>query len=199
VNRSAQQPLEFSPAMLVALGLVAMIGLFGLTGSGQQQGQIERLTDQTISFEQLGVRVSPAQGWTHLSVAQRDQRINAVFVNASAHLIVRMHPFHFDTWPPTAEELLARGINTQLNDGDTLQPSLDQVDVVRKDYEHVSIDWIEVGRRRSRGAGFLVGRLQRGEVDLMVTAMTHSDTAEIDQSLSQLCDSVEFMDSSLTN
>lgn len=184
--------------MLVALSLVVMIGLLGLTGRGQPQGQIERLTDQTIQFDRLGIRVSPTEGWAHLSVPQRDPRPRADFVNASAHLIVRMHPFQFDTWPPTAEELLERGINTQLDDSDALQPTLDQVEVARKDYEHVSIDWIEIGRRRSHGAGFLIGRLQRDEVDLMVTAMTHSDSAEIDQSLAQLCDSVEFIDSFLT-
>lgn len=185
--------------MLVALGLVAMIGLFGLGGSGRQEGQIARLTDQTIDFHQLGIRVRLAQGWTHLSVAQRDQRGSVVFFNASTHLIVRMHPFQFESWPPSDQELRERGINTQLNDVDALQPSLGEVEVVHKDYEHVSIDWIEFDRRRSRGAGFLVGRLLRGDTDLMVTAMTHSDTAEIDESLRQLCDSVELMDSALPN
>jgi hypothetical protein len=67
------------------------------------------------------------------------------------------------------------------------------MEVVRKDYANVSIDWLEIERRRSRGSGVLVGRLTRDNVDLMVTAMTHSEGGDIDESLRQLCDSVEFI------
>jgi hypothetical protein len=108
-------------------------------------------------------------------------------------LIVRIHPFPFDAWPPTADELLSRGVNPQVDDVDSAQPSLDQMEVVRKDYAHVTIDWLEIERRRARGSGVLVGRLTQDNVDLMVTAMTHSDGGDIDESLRQLCDSVEFI------
>ncbi len=181
--------------MLVAIAAVLLIGLIGLQGDGQRESEIVRLSGKSISFASLGVTVGLADGWSHLSISDPSRAQQPTLVNPAAGLIVRFHRFQFQSWPPSKDELIARGVNSQTVQSSEGDRPLPEAPIVRREYAHVSIDWIEVERHRTHGSGFLVGRLKEGNVDLMVTVMAHSEATEHDRSLQQLCDSIEIIGS----
>ncbi len=170
-----QQPIEMSPMVMIAIGVVVMVGLLGRGKEDDQGADIVRLSGETIEFNSLGVKIGPAEGWSHLSTAQHHRARRLVYVNEAANLIVKFGPFPFSSWPPTADQQARNAIRLPKDP----QISTDQ-------YDHLSIQWC-VSKDKSR----LYGRLKHQQVDLLVEVWTHSGDAKVEGPLTELCNAIQ--------
>lgn len=189
-----QKPLELPPGVLIGLALVVLIGLVDMgtdredvSGSAPLTSatvpvSVSRVAGKSIELAPLGVRVRCAEGWAYLSVSGAEETAGPVFMNESSHLIVRLSKFPFGDWPPSGQELEARGANLP---ADT-RP-------IHRDFAQVSIEWIEA--TGPSGTGVRVGRLHRNKIDVLIVAMTHSGESSFPASLRQFCDSIELIGS----
>jgi hypothetical protein len=107
---SASRPLQFTPTFWVALLLVALIGLNQLLRSPSRSrllGYLEedeplviRQHGDVYRFPRLGVEVAVDDGWNYLSVAEDSEAFEPTFVHPASHTIIRLQPFHLQSWPP---------------------------------------------------------------------------------------------------
>ncbi len=221
MSQAEQQPLEFSPPMLVAIGVVALIGLASLFGSNRHDAPIVRVSDESIEFPQLGVKINPTDGWTLLSTASHRKARQLTFVNEASQVIMR-----FESWPPNQHTLESPPATEkpsasnpagqpEAGQPDAGQPDAGQPGVVQseagqsggepldvertktthQEYAHVTIDW-----GKSRGSptdqpGVFFGRLHAGNVYLKVTVIAHSKEPIGGDSVKRLCDSIEVLKS----
>lgn len=106
----ASRPLELTPPFWVALLLVGLIGLYQVVRPPRQSqalGYLEegnpiilRQRGKVHPFPTLGVTVGVFDGWTYLSIAEDSEALAPTFVHPGSNSIVRLQPFHLQTWPP---------------------------------------------------------------------------------------------------
>ena len=202
MSETPPQPLGLSRGAILTIGAVLLLYFLAIRSQQPSSQEVVRVKGETISFNTIGVRVHPESGWSYLSNCEHHRAVRPTFLNESAFVIARLHAFPFQSWPPDEEELVARRTPTPLDReqtddepaDDTSDLLPDDLQVVHREYAHVSIDWLEFDREPSQGSRFLVGRLQHGSIDLMVTVMPHSDTRDSQAALKKLCDSIETLE-----
>lgn len=187
-----QRPLEFTPAMRIALALVAVIAVADMVRRTYELSDaVERRTEKRTDLKTLGLAVAAVPGWSHLASERFDQSGKATFHNVAAQLIVRLQPFPYQTWPPSEQELAARGLSL----------SIDPEEVVRVDYDQVSVDWLGWDGQDRPASGQFTGRLHpvRSEEasgsansdEWMVAVISHSGTENLPEQLRRFLDAVE--------
>ncbi len=183
--------------MLAGLALVALLGLIGLRRRNNEPAQplapinmeVARVANESVAFEELGIQVDPSNGWTHLSVSGAMNQM-PTFINESQHLIVRIHPFIFESWPPGAEELTERKIDPNISESPDQPGSIAEANVETIHYSEIDVEWIDVERDRSRGNSYRVGRIPLDRGDLLVTAAIHSMEKGMPESIEAFCNSI---------
>ncbi len=159
------QPLEFTPAVWVALLLVALIGLRqSLVGPDQNatlsyldgdHPTIIRTSGSQHRFPILGLEIDLSDGWDYLSVADDRRAAAPTFVHKTSQAIVRLEPFRLRDWPP----------------GD--------VEIEVEQYGDFEVEWAEVDHRR-------VGRLREPPVDLAIFVISHRPHGELSPPIREL-------------
>ncbi len=129
------EPLRLTQPFWIALGFVLLVGV---AGRMRGRGEVETLPymhrerpvavpaiGQTHFFPQLGIAVTPPEGWSYLSLTDDSVADRPTFVHRSAHSIVALRPFRLVSWPPNQHE------------------------VIDIRHAHVAIEWVPVDHRRA--------------------------------------------------
>lgn len=166
------RPVEISPLMWVALGVVVLIGIRQYASEPSSGGflnylnpnqiTVSRSEDAEHQFPRLGVQVAVSDGWTYLATSHDSQVFSPTFSHAKSNLILRLQPFHIEQWPPEG-----------------VQPDLVEVD-------GTEMLWVPVGR-------LLVGRWVSGEADLAVVVMGHQQKKGVPPEVIDFCRRVQVI------
>ncbi len=189
---------------LITIGVILMLGYYGFRGNDEPQGvDIVRRSGESVSFQSLGISVAPSDGWTLLATAKDHKARRVTYVCESSNLIVRIRPFLFKQWPPLKSEVDLSKLNQdesqtleQTGDADTTPTGSDtpllDADVVTRRYDQVAIDWLDPNDPIFRHTSRLYGRMNDGDIDLLVEVWTHGKNEDFDPALTRLCDALSF-------
>ena len=184
--------------MLAGLALVVLLGLIGFRRNQNREPasartpinlEVTRVANESIPFDHLGICVEPSNGWTHLAVSGVPNQM-PTFVNESQHLIVRIHPFIFKSWPPAMDELTEKGIAPNADESSDRSDTIAETNVETVEYSNVKIEWIGVERDRSRGNSYRVGRIPLDRGSLLITFAIHSGKNGLPDSIESFCNSI---------
>lgn len=180
----SNRTLTTSPLAWVALACVGGLGLYEsireppvsrtLEFTNKDDLLVVRATGRSFDFPILGAQVTLPDRWTYLSTTAPGLAEAPTFVNLSTHAIVRLRSAWGIEWDSQQFEPIEQQIGDVVIDW--IKPDVDQHAVVATllDIE-VSIQWSDKPFRR-------VGRLSRGELALIVMAVSPQDKANKDVS-----------------
>lgn len=177
VRDEPRERLELTTGVWIALGLVVLLGVARavrvdeqirtIPPWGDDEPIIVRDVGQPHIFPFLGVEVLPVSGWTYLSITDDALADRPTFVHAASQTIISLRLMQFQQWPPN------------------------EMEVTRKEYGDVTIEWILVANRRWGRLTKSSGQSE-GHVTLMV--MTHLRNAELNAPVSDFCRAIRWID-----
>ena len=161
---------------------------------------IVRHDDEPAEFSELGVVVNPTDGWSSLKIVNRETPFGYTFVNEESGLIARITPFPNVVWPPELRAKPTVVIPPSFETDET--PDLEfpkekpvtlqriQIPIESKKYRHVSIEWIRLKDNPTRGAQKLIGRIETGEFDALITVVFLREESEQNADVTSFCDQI---------
>ncbi|MGI9473452.1 MAG: hypothetical protein ACR2NZ_18060 [Rubripirellula sp.] len=162
------RPLELTPLMWVAIGIVALVGVVAVVDQEQSPRTLDylsgekpviiRSTSETHRFPFLGVAITLPEGWSYLSVTDDAVAEKPSFVHEETGSILRLQRFGLETWPPAGAEM------TSMLGG--------------------RVEWVQIDHRR-------LGRLSLDELDLALIAITHKRGVELNDSINLFCEGIQ--------
>lgn len=171
----SSQPHELTPLVWVALGIVVVVGAVNALSEKASVETLDTLHGgkpivirsqaAVHRFRCLGVSVSVPSGWSYLSIAEDSLADRPSFVHESTHSLVRLQPYHFDSWPP--EDLAAEPVVGTHPSG--------------------NIEWVSVDHRR-------LGRLRLRGIDVAVIAIQHDHKDQINATIKDFCHGIRHLE-----
>lgn len=143
---------------------------------------IQRISNQQINLEKVGIAITPSDGWTYLKVSGRNAKQTLNFVNESQFLIAAIKPVNFPEWPPTFQEK-KRGSGSV----DPFRRVDLEIDSVA--YKHIVVEWFSL--QHLPFGTYHDGRIQTDRQEFMVRIMSqHGYTDEQMHAVRKLCDQI---------
>ena len=213
-----QEPLQISKPMWIVIAVVMGFGLLGKldepdpneVSNERRRGPfisedltVTRQANETVEFPELGLVVTPMDDWSCLTVTNKKTPFRHTFVNEKARLIARLTRFPFTNWPPdlrsksndprAQSDEIDKTIQEPSPRENSTATEADAISVESGRYQHVSIEWITLPNAPTMGSQKLLGRIQTGSDEALLTVIDMLHESGRDREVESFCNHIELM------
>ena len=215
-----QKQIEITKPMWTVIAVVMGVGLIGsLREPGADERlerrspgayisedlTVERHANRPVEFPELGLVVTPVEGWSCLTVSDTTSAHRHTFVNESTGLIARLNRHPLVSWSsetPRLTDAINRAVdgggNDQGGSRNVSRPEAKATDyqwvsLMVNRYQHVPVQWIRMAGETQPGwSKRLLGRIGTESASGWLTVIDLSrENADRESAVRLLCDQIE--------